>query len=75
MNIIGLLNLHVNVKNCSVYHEKVTYDRFMNFVLFTHDKKYSANKYTLLEIIMENPGLRFKKILRQIVNVSLCSLI
>ena len=24
-------------------------------------KKYSANKLTLLEIIMENPGLRFKK--------------
>ena len=41
--------------------KRVHNDRFMNFVLFTHDKKYSANKYTLLEIIMENPGLRFKK--------------
>ena len=45
--MIGLLNLHINVKNCSVYHEKGTYDRFMNAVLFTLDKKYSANKYTL----------------------------
>ena len=43
----------------------------MNVVSFTHDKKYSAdNNYTLKEIIMENHGLRFKKILRQIVNVS-----
>ena len=38
------------------------YDSFINAISFTQNIKYSANNYNVfLEIIMENPGSRFKE--------------